>query len=525
MKSAIYARQSKDRKDSVSIDAQIEKCIALCHFKGKDYKVYKDKGYSGKNTNRPDYSEIIMDINAGLIDEVVVYRVDRISRNLNDFTGMVAEFDKYNVSFASATESFDTSSPMGRAMMYLLMVFAQLERETIAERIKDNAMYRAQLGRWTSGSPPIGYIKKKEDGKAKIYPDTSTDIISNIYDWYLEPNGTVRSVTGKLNILGIKTANGNTWTHRTLSRLIQNVVYATNTMEVYEYFKNVQTDFIIQNESEEYDGTHGMIYYRENDNKRRKEQNLKLQDKYVIIGEHQGVIPGDMWVKAQEKLDNNRRKAPREAISQNTFLNGIVSCGMCGGYMGVKWIRSGSNKRFYFDCNSNSVTGTSRCKNKTIRVDKLEEEITKRILNRCKNKRYLDYYVAKAKKIETESIAPLHTEKNLLTAQIKVKENEIDNLLSNLKSVKLPIVVKEIEKGIEKVSNEIESINSRIQEVEYKISNYKNQIVNNQLMVEAMDILPKVFESADISQKRVMIRGIINRINVNNGDITVDYFK
>ena len=107
---AIYARQSIEKKDSVSIEAQIEKCNYFCD--GQDYKIYKDSGYSGKNINRPQFSSLLEDIKKGIVNKVIAYRLDRISRSIADFSQLLIMFDEYNVDFISATENFDTNSPM-----------------------------------------------------------------------------------------------------------------------------------------------------------------------------------------------------------------------------------------------------------------------------------------------------------------------------------------------------------------------------------------------------------------------------
>ena len=124
---AIYARQSVDKKDSISIESQIEFCRH--ELRGGAAKEYQDKGFSGKNTDRPQFQQLVRDIEAGLVSRVVVYKLDRISRSILDFAKMMDLFQKYGVEFVSSTEKFDTSTPMGRAMLNICIVFAQLERE------------------------------------------------------------------------------------------------------------------------------------------------------------------------------------------------------------------------------------------------------------------------------------------------------------------------------------------------------------------------------------------------------------
>ena len=134
---AIYARQSVEKKDSISVETQIRMCRSRCRDDEKT-AVYIDRGFSGKNLKRPGYLRMIHDLNAGKIRRVIVYRLDRLSRSVSDFSAMWQIFEQHGVEFSSISEQFDTSTPIGKAMVYIIMTFAQLERETIAERITDN---------------------------------------------------------------------------------------------------------------------------------------------------------------------------------------------------------------------------------------------------------------------------------------------------------------------------------------------------------------------------------------------------
>ena len=125
---ALYGRQSVDKKDSISVESQLDFCKYETH--GQPYQTYTDKGFSGKNTNRPDFECMMRDIRAGRIKRVIVYKLNRISRSILDFANMMEVFQEYDVEFVSSTEKFDTSTPIGRAMLNICIVFAQLERET-----------------------------------------------------------------------------------------------------------------------------------------------------------------------------------------------------------------------------------------------------------------------------------------------------------------------------------------------------------------------------------------------------------
>lgn len=162
---AIYARQSVDKKDSVSIETQIDECKKHCSSSSPC--IYQDKGYSGKNTQRPDVQRLIKDIEAGIIEKVVVYKLDRISRNITDFYKLYEVMQSNDCQFISHSEAFDTTTSMGRAMMGILAVFAQMERENIVARVKDNYDFRLKSGTWVAGKAPFGFRNGKSDSGQK----------------------------------------------------------------------------------------------------------------------------------------------------------------------------------------------------------------------------------------------------------------------------------------------------------------------------------------------------------------------
>ena len=236
---AIYSRKSKFTGKGESIENQIELCKNNLKNKyninEEDIKVYQDEGFSGYNTNRPQFQMMMKDIKDRKIKCVIVYRLDRISRNVADFCNLKNEFLKYNVDFISVTENFDTSTPMGSAMLMISSVFAQLERDTIAERIRDNMYELAKTGRWLGGNTPLGYKSQKVenlslDGKRRslykleIIPEEA-ETIKLIWNKMSELKGLAK-VESYLLQQGIKTRNGNNFTRFSLVSILKNPVYA-----------------------------------------------------------------------------------------------------------------------------------------------------------------------------------------------------------------------------------------------------------------------------------------------------------
>lgn len=162
MKAAIYSRKSMFTGKGDSVENQVQMCKDYGNRLNVDeYLIYEDEGYSGGNINRPKFQELLQDVKKKKFDVLICYRLDRISRNVADFSSTLELLQDNNISFVSIKEQFDTSTPMGKAMVYIASVFAQLERETIAERVRDNMLELAKSGRWLGGQTPLGFESEK----------------------------------------------------------------------------------------------------------------------------------------------------------------------------------------------------------------------------------------------------------------------------------------------------------------------------------------------------------------------------
>ena len=168
MRFFIYSRKSVYTGKGESVENQIEMCKQYIRSKFPDVvedaiTIYEDEGFSAKDTIRPQFQRMLQDIRERKPDYIVCYRLDRISRSVSDFSALIEELNDRNISFICIKEEFDTSKPMGKAMMDIASVFAQLERETIAERVRDKIAASKAKGLWMGGTPPLGYdIKDRQ---------------------------------------------------------------------------------------------------------------------------------------------------------------------------------------------------------------------------------------------------------------------------------------------------------------------------------------------------------------------------
>lgn len=247
-KCAIYTRKSSEEgleQDFNSLDAQREACEA--YIKSQKHegwelieKQYNDGGFSGGTMNRPAFQDLLQDVENGKVDIVVVYKVDRLTRSLMDFSKIVDIFDKHETSFVSITQQFNTTTSMGRLTLNILLSFAQFEREVTGERIRDKFAASKKKGMWINGMPPMGYVKK--DGKLEI-KQSEAKIVKLIFDKYLEI-GNVPDLVKYLKENNINTRSGKNFYKGHLYRILQNKTYIGKIVHKKNIYEGLQKPII-----------------------------------------------------------------------------------------------------------------------------------------------------------------------------------------------------------------------------------------------------------------------------------------
>ena len=243
---AIYSRQSVDRVDSISVESQIDICMK--EVQGTP-RIYTDKGYSGKNIDRPQFQALLEDIKRGQIGRVIVYRLDRISRSVLDFSGLIQMFQEYNVEFVSTMEKFDTGSPIGKAMLMIIMVFAQLERETIQQRVVDAYRSRSKKGFYMGGRVPYGYrLSETTVGgtRTKMYVEDPDEIenVRAMYQLYSNPQVSLGDVLTHLNERSVKNRQGKGFSRASIRDILLSPVYVKCDMSIYNFFSTQGVEIV-----------------------------------------------------------------------------------------------------------------------------------------------------------------------------------------------------------------------------------------------------------------------------------------
>lgn len=411
----IYARQSVDKKDSISIETQIEACKKEVS-ENENVKIYSDKGYTGANTNRPAFKKLLKDIRSGKAGRVIVYKLDRMSRSLLDFAQIVSDMEENGVEFISLNEKFDTSTPIGKAMLNIIMVFAQLERETIQMRVRDNFYERGKKGLFLAGQAPIGYTKAEtkingiKTHKLQIDP-TTAPLIRYIFSEYTVPTATIGSIVKEVNAEREKYGLDKPVSNVRIGRILRNPVYCKADVDVYNYLKNKGA--VHDSDISEYDGTRGCTIYGE----RRKKTTSKFTDlcgDHVQLNQHEGLIDADQWLKVQYKMDSNKQ-VKNTGKGTHSWLSGIIKCGYCG--LALTVVNGQRNGKRYINCGGRKQK-ICYDRKKHITFDEIEEIIEKQLLGYMQNYNYIK--VTKQSKNEAD--------KNAVKIQLQKISTEMESV-------------------------------------------------------------------------------------------------
>lgn len=338
---AIYTRKSTEERLDIefnTLDAQREACEAYITSQKADGWTavnthYDDGGFSGGNMERPALKQLLDDIKAGKVDIVVVYKIDRLTRSLMDFAKLVEVFDAHNVTFVSVTQSFNTTTSMGRLTLNVLLSFAQFEREVTSERLRDKIAASKKKGMFMGGTPPLGYDIKD---KKLVINQAQADTVRFIFDSYLE-HGSVKNLHLYLKQSGItspmritkkgRTYGGKNYSRGALYELLKNPVYIGKTRHK------------------------GKIY----------------------DGQHEAIISDDLWHKVQKQLSNHSsHERGAEKQKSGKLLKGKLFD--CDGtiYSPTYTVKSG--KQYHYYISQNLLQNRDHPKHIMARIPALEIE-------------------------------------------------------------------------------------------------------------------------------------------------------
>ena len=519
---AIYTRQSLFKKDSLSTSQQADLCIASCC--GEEYEIFEDLGYSGKNLNRPAFEQMMKKVRSGQITKILVYKLDRISRNISDFANLLCELQKCSCEFQSVSENFDTSTPIGRAMIYICMVFAQMERENTSQRVHDNYYYRTELGFWGGGYAPYGYKLAKLKYKGKYHtvlePDGETaPLVKQIYEWYLEPNNSISTILDKLNNqLHIPSRKGALWSSRVIADILSRPLYAPNDMAMYNYLLGIGAN--ISNAPEEFDGMASVdMYGKKNASASRHKRTRSADEMYCNISNHEAIIDSDTWLRVQYKRKSLLVTPSRSGTGKNSWFTGLMKCGCCGA--GVSYTNSSGTQGYYL-CSTKKNRGYYTCEQKPASKKKTDPMIIQNIIEHYSKQSVIDR-IRNAEIKESERTASDLKERNDLMIKLNQVQTEIDNLMQSL-SQGNEVLIKYINEKIVDLDKKKSSIASRLSEIDSGNTKNQEEVSLLKQLNLVLDDIPTTLQNGTFDEIKNLCHILVKRIVFQkDGQIDIEY--
>ena len=532
----IYSRKSVYTGKGESIENQIEMCKQYIHSKfsdvaDTDITVYEDEGFSAKNTDRPQFQQMLQDIKLKKPDFVVCYRLDRISRNVGDFSSLIEDLNDRDISFVCIKEEFDTSKPMGKAMMYIASVFAQLERETIAERVRDNMLMLARTGRWLGGTTPTGYTSEKQteiiiDGKVKTsckLKDNPDELraVDMIFEKFLE----LRSVSGVSKYLikqGIKSRSGKYYSLPGIKEILQNPVYCVADKDALDYFAAQNSDVCF--DEEDCSDKYGLLAYNKRDYKKQHAPRQSMDKWIIAIGKHKGRVSGKKWVAVQNIIYDNipTGKKPAKMHNDYSLLSGLIYCEKCGSRLFAK-ARSGKGATpglFDYVCSSKLRGGTGLCDCQNISGKQADDMVCEFLMKYTDESSIIYKLLEKLKRDlqEQKQENPLES----IEAQMSKCNDEMNNLVRTLSQRDLSSAfIQRVNIRIGELDKELSSLAQKRERLQSNAESMADKAIQVDMLAAALSSLKNNFANLSIHEKRSLIRLLIKKIIWDGKDLHI----
>jgi site-specific DNA recombinase len=469
---AVYTRKSTEdglEQEFNSLDAQRE--AGEAYIKSQKHEgwqcltsQYDDGGFTGANMERPALRRLLDDIEAGKVDCVVVYKVDRLSRSLLDFARIMEAFDKHQVAFVSVTQAFNTATSMGRLVLNVLLSFAQFEREMISERTSDKIAAARRKGKWSGGMPILGYTVMN----TKLIVDkTEADRVREIFRLYIEHQSAL-TVTEELNNRGWRTK---LWTTRKNIRR-GGRVFNRNTL--YQLLTNVT--YI------------GKIRYKTE----------------THTGEHEPIIDVTTFEKVQAILRLNGKTGGSALRNKHTpLLRGKLRCGPCDCGMSHTYTKKGRTLYRYYVCHRAQKQGWQKCPSPSLPAGEIERFVIDQIKRIGRDPAVIRDTLAQARRQSEVQLERLKAEKNGTQRKLR---NEVAQI------GKLSAAAGEDDSGLVEARDRIRILEQRLAEIDAEVAVLSGEKIDEDEVIAALAGFDELWDSLTPREQERIIDLLIDRV-------------
>lgn len=486
---AIYTRKSTEeglQQEFNSLDAQRESAEAyVASQQSEGWRClperYDDGGFTGGNMDRPGLKRLMADIEAGKVDCVVVYKVDRLSRSLADFARLMQVFDEKQVGFVSVTQQFNTGNSMGRLMLNVLLSFAQFEREIISERTRDKVAATRRKGKWAGGRPVLGYDLDRERSRLVVNDDEAAQVRA-IFQLYLEHEGLL-PVVRELAARGWRNkrhttragtdCGGEVFTKTSLHRLLTNPLYA------------------------------GKVRYKDE----------------VHAGEHPALIDEPTWLKAQALLRHNGQAGEGRSPS-GALLKGLLFCGPCGAAMTPSHTTKGSKRYRYYCCTHAQRQGRAACPTGALPAGEIERVVLEQVRVIGRDPDLAAAALAQARRQDDERLSELQQEKRAAEKELaRCAAGEL-LLTAQLKSGG---DAKAIVPRLAALQDRAEQAQRRLSRAADGLRRARDAALDEDEAREALVRFTPVWEALMPREQARLVALLVKRVEVNQGKLTIAF--
>lgn len=540
---AIYSRKSKFTGKGESIENQIQLCREYLDRtvddNNKIIEVYEDEGFSGKNTNRPEFQKMLAAIEKKEIDYIVCYRLDRISRSVSDFSLLIDSLSKRGIEFICIREQFDTTNPMGRAMMHIASVFAQLERETITERIRDNMVMLARTGRWLGGKTPFGFESAQlknisVDGKTRTSFMLSPikgelEIVKAIYEMY-KSDGSLTKIETYFAQHGIKTREGKAFKTIGIREILSNPVYCIADEAAFDYF--YERGASISGEKKEFIGQTGVSPYNRTKTVSSRQKKQPVSEWIIAVGKHEGVISSKDWITVQGFLCKNRL-AYNFYKPQNptALLSGVLVCAKCGSPMRPRLSSYRKYKKgppygartYTYKCELKRVSKKVTCDCPDVNGNKLDKIVCDELMKYSNlNSTIIVQQLTSLKSNINGAGSATKKEMKMLEQQMNKKSIEIKRLISMLtKEPENSYLYEYTKREVEELGNQITAMKRKLSLMEDEAKDADAHDSQYEFIEGSLESFEKMFDIAFVDEKRNFIKSLVQKITWDGTEVNI----
>ena len=492
---AIYARKSTSEgldSNFSSIDNQREAAEAfICSQRHEGWSAladrYDDGGFSGGNVERPALKRLLADVDKGLIDTIVVYKLDRLSRSLVDF-GRIHEFlEKCGVALVSVTESINTKSPHGRMMVNVLLSFAQYERELVGERTRDKLRAARRKGKFVGGGIVLGYDRDPAGGRLVVNQD-EVPIVREVFRLFLE----TRSLVGVVAALNRRGVTLKRWTTR------DGKVYGGGQFNVPNLRRMLTSHTYIGKVN--FEGT-------------------------VYDAEHDGIVPLKMFREVQRVLDENRSSGGSGARNgQGFLLRGLLRCNACDASMVPSWTRRRHRTYRYYTCRRAQKQGHAACPTKMVKADSVEAFVVNEIRRIGADPELQRETFRQAVQQLAAQRRGLAVERKRLQRDVVAAQVDVERLVATLSRTTGP-AADAVRAELEKVQEQTGAIQARLGEVREQEATVAAQTVDEADVARALRDWVELWNVLLVPERERVLRLLVAAVRYDgaSGKLEVDW--